>query len=72
MKNELEQQSERLNLVATELEQAMKHAKIAASHFSSTEVPRACAHTLAVHGHLAVVKDILAEVAKLHKTKAGV
>ncbi len=71
MKNELEQQTERLNLVATELEQAMKHAKIAANHFASTEVPRACAHTLAVQGHLNIVNEILGEVAKLHRTKAG-
>ncbi len=70
MKSELEQQSERMKSVANELDQAMKHAKIATGHFSGSEVPRACAHTLALQGHLSVVAELLAEIAKLHKDKS--
>jgi hypothetical protein len=72
MKKELELQSERMNLIFKELENALKHADIAANHFLLAEVPRACAHTIALQGHLAVVSEILAEVAKLHRAKASV
>lgn len=72
MKNELERQSERLNLIAKELDQAKEHALVAANHFTASEVPRACAHTLAVQGHLSAVMELLSEVAKLHATKARI
>ena len=70
MKTELLHQSDKMNAIAIELEQALKHAKIAANHFLDSEVPRACAHTLAVQGHLAVIDELLIAVAKLHKTKS--
>lgn len=71
MTNDLEQQAVRMKSIANELDQAMRHAEIAADHFASSEVPRGCAHTLAVQGHLVVVNEILNEIAKLHKNKAG-
>lgn len=72
MKNELEDQSNRLKSISTELEKALKHSQIAADHFLNSEVPRACAHTLALEGHLIVISEVLKEIAKTHRIKASV
>lgn len=55
-----------------ELESALKHSNSAVDHFKNSEVPRACAHTLALEGHLCTVKKLLCEIAKFYRTKAGV
>lgn len=46
MNQMLESQSKRLLQIAEELEAAASHAKIAANHFKSGEVPRGCALVL--------------------------
>jgi hypothetical protein len=70
MNNDLEDQSKRLLQIAEELESAAAHARTASNHFKQSEVPRGCAHSLAVEGHLFVAKDLLEEVAKTHRLKA--
>lgn len=70
MNNVLETQAKNLLQIADELEMAAKHARIAADHFRSGEVPRGCAHTLATEGHLLSAEDLLKAVALAHKLKA--
>jgi hypothetical protein len=70
MNEALKAQSQKLILISEELKRAAAHAKIAAGHFDSGEVPRACAHTLATEGHIHVIQDLLKEVAKAHGLKA--
>lgn len=72
MKSELQDQAAKLKSITEELEGAAKHSRIAAEHFLNSDVPRACAHTLALEGHIAVIAEILEEVAKLHRLKAKV
>ncbi|MEK7071154.1 MAG: hypothetical protein AAB966_05065 [Patescibacteria group bacterium] len=70
MNEALLSQSKRLLQIAEELEKAAAHAKIAANHFKSGEVPRGCAHSFAVEGHIAAASENLTLVAKEHRTKA--
>lgn len=70
MNDALEAQSKKLLQIAEELERAAAHAKIAANHFKSGEVPRGCAHSLAVEGHISVASETLSLVAKDHRLKA--
>ena len=72
MNNDLKDQSNRLKSISAELEKALKHSSIAIDHFQNSEVPRACAHTLALEGHIHVVQELLIEISKLHSIKAGV
>lgn len=72
MKVELQDQAAKLKSITDELESALKHSKIASEHFVNSEVPRACAHTLALEGHIIAITELLAEIAKLHRTKAKV
>ena len=72
MNNDLKEQSNRLKSISTELEKALKHSNIAIEHFQNSEVPRACAHTLALEGHIHAVKELLKEIAKFHRIKAEV
>jgi hypothetical protein len=69
-KAQFEQQANALDEAAAELEKAAAHAKTAAAHFRSSEVPRACAHVLAVEGHLQATTESLAEIAKRHRLAA--
>ncbi len=71
MTNDLEIQAKRLQQIAEELESAAAHARTAANHFKQSEVPRACAHSLAVDGHIAAAKELLTEVAKTHRLKTN-
>ena len=59
-----------LDGIAAELETAARHARIAAGHFRAQEVPRGCAHTLAVEGHLVQVRGRLEEIAVRHADHA--
>jgi hypothetical protein len=70
MENDLEMQAKRLLQIAEELESAATHARTASNHFKQSEVPRGCAHSMAVEGHLIVAKDLLKEIAKTHRLKA--
>jgi ferritin len=72
MNDELKAQAQKLFQIAEELEKSAQHAKIAAGHFNSGEVPRACAHTLATEGHIHAANDLLKEVAKAHSLKSRV
>jgi HEPN domain-containing protein len=70
MKDTLESQAKSLDEMATELEKAAAHAKTAAVHFRAGETPRACAHTLAVEGHVQAAKEALTQIAKRHRIAA--
>lgn len=70
MNDDLKAQAQKLLQMAEELEKSAQHAKIAAGHFNSGEVPRGCAHTLATEGHMHVAMELLKEVAKVHSLKA--
>lgn len=65
-----EDQANRLEQIAAELEKAVAHARIAAGHFRNAEVPRGCAHAFATEGHLFVVNDLLKECAIWHRLAA--
>jgi hypothetical protein len=70
MSERLEVQAKRLDDLVRELEKTVAHAKVAAAHFRSQEVPRACAHTMAVTGHLVVADTLLKEIAVDHRLAA--
>jgi hypothetical protein len=70
MNEGLEQQAKSLDEIVGELEKAVAHTKTAASHFRAGEVPRGCAHTLAVEGHILAATEALSLVAKRHRVKA--
>ena len=70
MNDALEAQWKKLLQIAEELEKAASHAKIAANHFKLGEVPRGCAHSFAVEGHIVVASETLSLVAKDHRLKA--
>ena len=71
MNENLEDQAKSLDQVVAELEKAIAHAKIAAAHFRSGEVPRGCAHTFAIEGHMSATNDHIREMALAHRIKAG-
>jgi hypothetical protein len=70
MTTKLKAQTKSLEILIRELELAITHAKVAATHFRGNEVPRACAHTLAVEGHVLSAAELLGEIAKLHRLAA--
>ncbi|MNJ94913.1 hypothetical protein D3C87_126170 [compost metagenome] len=70
MNEALKAQAQKLLQVAEELEKSAQHARIAANHFNSGEVPKGCAHTLATEGHVHMANDLIKEVAKAHSLKA--
>lgn len=72
MNNDILNQINRLKAIASELELALKHSTVAVDHFQNSEVPRACAHTLALEGHLIIATDLLKEIAKFHSSKAAI
>jgi hypothetical protein len=65
-----ELQAKSLDEIVTELEKAIAHARTAAAHFRSGEVPRGCAHALAVDGHIQVATEALSQIAKRHRLAA--
>jgi len=71
MKEGHELQAKSFDEIVTELEKAMAHAKVAAAHFRSGEVPRGYAHALAVDGHIQVAHEALSQVAKRHRLAAA-
>ena len=70
MNKNLEAQAERLDKIAEELERAAAHARTASAHFRAGEVPRGCAHKVALDGHLVSVKMLADEIAAVHSTQA--
>lgn len=65
-------QAERLTKLSHELKQAIGHAEIAKSHFLNAEVPRACAHALALEGNLEMARELLSSIAKTHREKSPI
>ncbi|MBX2801002.1 MAG: GNAT family N-acetyltransferase [Myxococcales bacterium] len=56
--------------VADELEQAARHARVAARHLASDEVPRSTAHAWACRGHVVQATATLDDLARTHAAKA--
>ena len=67
---ELEKTAEKLDIIALELEKALAHCKTASAHFTNKEVPRGCAHILAMQGHLASAEQLQKEIAIVHASRA--
>jgi hypothetical protein len=62
MKQGIEMQLARLTAIQNELKTSLAHTETAINHFGQMEIPRGCAHILALQGHLAKVNDILTEI----------
>ena len=59
-----------LNDIAGELERAAAHARTASKHFEAPEVPRGCAHIVAVEGHMMKARRALEGVLENHAAHA--
>ena len=59
-----------LHDIAGELERAAAHARTAAKHFEAREVPRGCAHIVAVEGHVIKARHTLEGVIENHAAHA--
>jgi hypothetical protein len=57
---------------AAELERGAAHARQAAEHFRSGEVPRGTAHAWATRGHVVAASRHLDEQAELHRERSNV
>lgn len=66
----LQHQSENFKSISSELEKALAHSKVCESHFKDGNVPRGCAHTVALEGHLLLVLEKLESVKLLHAKMA--
>lgn len=55
---------------AKELERAVEHLRVTARHYRERDVPRACTHAFAAHGHMTIAWKALNELAALHAAKA--
>jgi hypothetical protein len=62
----LEDSARLFEAAAEELEQAARHCRTAAAHFTDGEVPRAAAHAWAVLGHVRAAEESLDEQARIH------
>ena len=65
-----EEQAKRFDAMIEEASKVADHARIAAAHFRSGEVPRAGAHALALEGHLISIRQLLDQVAVAHAARA--
>ncbi len=70
MSDSFEIQADRLEVMVEEMQKAIAHARIAASHFREGEVPRAAAHVLAIQGHLAKSASLVQEISEQHSRHA--
>jgi len=66
----LDYQVDLLTGVEAELQEALRHCQTAREHFGTGEVPRACAHTLALEGNLLAIHNFLKEVKLKHSEMA--
>jgi hypothetical protein len=57
---------------ADELERAVEHLRIAATHFRDGEIARACAHAFAAEGHMLEARGKIEHRALVHRTKSQV
>jgi len=58
--------AERLDDIATELERAAAHCRVAATHYREWVIPRAAAHSWAAFGHIQRGNRSLMELAEEH------
>ena len=58
--------------ITAELEAAATHSQVAAEHMGVSDIARACAHGMAVNGHLRAADRMMGEVAEIHAGKARV
>jgi hypothetical protein len=56
--------------IVVQLEAAGRHARTAGDHFRGSEIPRGCAHALALEGHLVTARRLLDEIATMHAQHA--
>ena len=56
--------------ITAELEAAATHSQVAAEHMGASDIARACAHGMAVAGHVRKAERMLGEVAEIHSGKA--
>ena len=56
--------------VASELERALEHCRVAARHFRDELVPRGAAHAWAARGHLLNAEALLDEQAREHASRS--
>jgi len=61
-----------LEEAAHQLEMAVRHLRVAAQHFRDGEIPRACAHAFAAHGHMLEGRRHVDHRAVVHSTKSNV
>lgn len=62
----LDRVSRRYLKLADELRRAAAHSETAAGHFAERDVPRGCAHGMAVRGHLVAILEQLDQLACEH------
>lgn len=62
--------AERLDEIASELEQAAAHCRVAATHYRARVVPRAAAHSWAAFGHVQRGNRALSELAEEHAARS--
>jgi hypothetical protein len=67
----LRQVAERFDRIADALRLAAEHAATAGRHFRDADVPRGCAHALALEGHLRSAMDEVARISKLHAERSN-
>jgi hypothetical protein len=65
-----EEQAQRLDRIAEEGARMVDHARAAAAHFRSGDIPRAGAHALALNGHLVNVRAIFDSLSTVHASKS--
>ncbi len=70
MGDDRETAAQRYDEAAAQMDLAAHHLRVAAERMREGEVPSACAHALAGHGHLLNGRRLLDANASLHATKA--
>ena len=62
--------AEEFEQAARDLDLAAQHARIAAQHFRDRDIPRACAHAFAAHGHIQNAQGHVNHRAVVHAEKS--
>ena len=65
-----EQAADRYDAAADELERAAAHLRTAAWHSREQEIPRACAHAWAAHGHIVTARQQMDDNAVVHASRS--
>ena len=71
MSDKLEAAAALFDAAAVKLEEAARHARTAAEHFRSGEVPRGAAYAWAAHGHVQAATESLAAQAREHARESN-